>query len=219
MPVDECIEKLDALAEPLKGICLRTPDRGTTEHISAEEAIFFLQEILRERRAVKGRDSMTKTASLAKRKERSINPLVVSVPDVTRDVEQEKADREAAKAAEAKEKEAEEKAPEAPAPAPMPSVKEEPAAPPAGAAADPADPRQLEAVALERARRLMEVQAVLDSAEPQEFVGLSIDVHEKRGTIAEYVDGKFKVVFDSGGEVILDKIQATHLAGTLPSWA
>merc|ERR1719329_682466 len=106
MTVDECMEQLDKLAEPLKGICLRTPDRGTTEHISAEEAILFLQEILRDRRAVKG--GMGKTASIKtgpKRKERSINPLSVDVPDVTRDVDKEKADRESKKEADAKEKE------------------------------------------------------------------------------------------------------------------
>lgn len=225
MPVDDCIEQLDALAEPLRSICLRTPDKGTTEHISAEEAILFLQEILRDRRAVRG--SVSKTASIksaARRKERAITPFNVSVPDVTRDLEKEQADKEAAKEAAAKEKETAESVAQASSSAPIAEQAAAPdavaaAVPAVGPAEDPMDPRQLEAVALERARRLMEVQAVLDAAQPQEFVGLSIDVHEKRGTIAEYVDGKFKVKFDSGGEIVLDKITAAHLAETLPSWA
>merc|ERR1719223_2378945 len=81
MTVDECMEQLDKLAEPLKGICLRTPDRGTTEHISAEEAILFLQEILRDRRAVKGGVSKTSSVNSGpRRKERAITPFNVAVP-------------------------------------------------------------------------------------------------------------------------------------------
>lgn len=65
------------------------------------------------------------------------------------------------------------------------------------------------------AEKLREVQQMLDDADPDEFVGLAVQVHDEKAVVTERVGGRFRVTLDSGGEVMLDKIEATHVVDWL----
>lgn len=68
-----------------------------------------------------------------------------------------------------------------------------------------------------KSEEFMNVERMLAEADPEEIVGLEIMVGGAPGEVAEYVGGRFRVAMSSGGEVMLDKVEATHVVAWLES--
>lgn len=63
--------------------------------------------------------------------------------------------------------------------------------------------------------RLREVQQMLDNADPDEIVGLAIQVYGEKAVVVEFVGDRFRAALDSGGEMMLEKIEAAHVVDWL----
>jgi len=75
-----------------------------------------------------------------------------------------------------------------------------------------ADPLSLDPSYTERLR---EVQHMLDDADPDEIVGLAIQVYGEKAVVVERIGGRFRAALDSGGELMLEKIEAIHVVDWL----
>lgn len=216
--IDTVITDLESVEMRDRPVCLRTPERGLTQHTDVDAALACLRDVLRERRAVRRPSKVANGRSSsrpARRRERSVTPFSVDVPDTSRMIKSQTCpgdlvamtpdpadtDNEDGKGKSGIDSDAETRAP-----SPEASLCKK-------------DSDMDETDDFMRSRRLREIQLVLDIAKPEEFVGLKLTIDNESGTVSDYADGRYRVVMSHGNERFLTCIEASHVAGCLPAWA
>lgn len=216
--IDAVITDLENVETRDRPVCLRTPERGLTQHTDVEAALACLRDVLRERRAVRRPSKVVNGRSssrVARRRERSVTPFSVDVPDTNRMIKSQTCPGDLAMSPDFADTDTEDAGKgksgvdsdaETRAPSPEASLCKK------DSDIDDTDDFM-------RSRRLREIQLILDIAKPEEFIGLKLTIDNESGTVLDYADGRFRVVMSHGNERFLTCIEASHVAGSLPAWA